>query len=254
MKMCTVDNTDYTSTGKEPEIELKRLFVVANVIPENRLKIVKAGFIKVTDYAHIAMTDERFEAKILKMFPFVKDDDEDSPEVAAEKTRYWSAFSALWGMTKLAVDFERRRYEKIMEEPNKAPEIKDTDRMAQRTLYRTRHPDEVLSEDTEPHPKFVDTVYKDATSSSACVKDYAVGDIRLRGETIETESGLSKSLDKVIIAIEKPKGVRCISEEEVIKRLSAFFIALEFLQICDFTKEKFTRTYVNKLNGRSTQG
>ena len=50
--MSTIDNTDYSTAPAEPEAELKRLFVLANVSPENRLKLAKFKYTKTSDFAH----------------------------------------------------------------------------------------------------------------------------------------------------------------------------------------------------------
>jgi len=247
-KMSTIDNTDYSSLQTQPEVELKRLFVLANINPDIRLKLAKAEFVRVTDWCHIARDDAKFEQRVLKLLPELVEKEDDPTEDATRKIKTLSTLSALWDMTKASVEHERKRSEQLMDNPNTAPEIKDTDRSAQRNLYRSKHPDESLTDTNEPHPKFVDMVYRDLAVSSTCIKDYAVGDMRLRGENIETESGVSKSVDKVIMAVETPIGVRCSTEEEVMTRLNAFFITLEFTQVCEFTKKHYTRVYVNKLN------
>ena len=94
--------------------------------------------------------------------------------------------------------------------------------------------DVLLPHHREPHRKFVERVQRDFLVHGS-VKFYEVGEIRTRDESIAQKSGLSKNAEDLlkVVAIDQPSPAA--SEQQVMDKLHAFFVTLEYLNICDFS-------------------
>ena len=94
--------------------------------------------------------------------------------------------------------------------------------------------DVLLPHHREPHRKFVERVRRDFLVHGS-VKFYEVGEIRTRDESIAQKSGLSKNAEDLlkVVAIDQPSPAA--SEQQVMDKLHAFFVTLEYLNICDFS-------------------
>ena len=97
-----------------------------------------------------------------------------------------------------------------------------------------RHPDVLLPLHREPHRKFVERIQRDYLVHGF-VHFYEVGEIRTRNEQIAQRSGLSKNAEDLLRVVMIDQPAAASSESQVMDTLHAFFIALEYLNICEFT-------------------
>ena len=126
------------------------------------------------------------------------------------------------------------RRSKMEEDPNKIPEIPQDDHGDFRSKFISAHPDSVLTVYNEPHRKFVERVHRDFTVNSV-VPFYEVGEVRVRAEKIVQRSGLAPTADKLIQLCQADDLSSAVAtEEEVLNRLNALFMTLEYLNICSF--------------------
>ena len=76
---------------------------------------------------------------------------------------------------------------------------------------------------------------------------YEVGEIRTRNENIAQKSGLTKNAEDLlrVVMIDQPSAAS--SEAQVMDKLHAFFITLEYLNICEFSVDAGPLKYLAQL-------
>ena len=132
------------------------------------------------------------------------------------------------------------------EDPSKVPEIPGEDHAEFRETFVQNHPDVLLPIRREPHRKFVERVQRDYMVHGF-VHFFEVGEIRTRNEQVVQKSGISKSAEDLlkVVAVDQPTPAS--SESQVMDKLRAFFVTLEYLNICDFSVAKGPLKYLQLL-------
>ena len=116
------------------------------------------------------------------------------------------------------------------EDPTKVPEIPGDHHAEFREQFVARHPDVLLPPHREPHRKLVERIQRDYMVHGA-IPFYQVGEMRTRSEQVVQKSGISKTAEDLIRVVAVDQPVQAASESQVIDKLHAFFIALEYLNI-----------------------
>ena len=109
-----------------------------------------------------------------------------------------------------------------------------------------QHPDVILTYMREPHRKFVERIHRDYVVHGA-VAFYEVAEMRSRSDQIVSTSGFSKTSDDLLRVVQHDNKVSVTSEGSVMDRLHAVFVALEYLNICEFTMEAGPLKYLSEL-------
>ncbi|CAE7505806.1 unnamed protein product, partial [Symbiodinium necroappetens] len=115
-----------------------------------------------------------------------------------------------------------------------------------REIFVNHHPDVILTYMREPHRKFVERIHRDFPVHGA-VAFYEVAEMRTRADRIVQTTGFSKTSDDLLRVVQSDSKVSIASDSDVMDRLHAFFIALEYLNICDFTIEAGPLKYLSEL-------
>ena len=114
---------------------------------------------------------------------------------------------------------------KMEEDPSKVPEIPGEDYAEFREVFVNRHPDVLLPPHREPHRKFVERVQRDFLVHGF-VHFYEVGEIRT-----PTSRLLRKQAEDLLRVVMVDQPAAASSESQVMDKLHAFFITLEYLNI-----------------------
>ena len=160
-----------------------------------------------------------------------------------------TSLAAIW---KIAVrdlqggsHFAARRA-KMEEDPTKVPEIPGDHHAEFREQFVIKHPDVLLPPHREPHRKFVERIQRDYMVHGA-VPFYQVGEMRTRSEQIVQKSGISKTAEDLIKVVNVDQPAQAASETQVIDKLHAFFVALEYLNICEFSTAAGPLRYISEI-------
>ena len=154
--------------------------------------------------------------------------------------------AAVWKTCSTMQDHFAARRAKMEEDPSKVPEIPGEDHAEFRDTFVARHPDVVLPLHREPHRKFVERVQRDYLVHGF-VHFYEVGEIRTRNEQIAQKSGLSKNAEDLLRVVMVDQPTSASSETRVMDKLHAFFITLEYLNICEFSFQAGPLKYLSEL-------
>jgi hypothetical protein len=121
------------------------------------------------------------------------------------------------------------------EDPHKVPEMPQEDHSDLRSRFVDAHPDMVITTWNEPHRKFIERINRDFMVNGT-IPFYEVGEMRVRSDTISQKSGLAMSAE-ALLKLSKEDVLKDVvaTEEEVVYRLNAFFMALEMLNICSYS-------------------
>ena len=153
---------------------------------------------------------------------------------------------AVWKSASTLQEHVSARRAKMEEDPSKIPEIPGEDHVEFREIFANQHPDIVLTYMREPHRKFVERIHRDYMVHGA-VAFYEVAEMRTRSDRLDQTSGFSKIWDDLLRVVQHDNKISVTSEGDVIDRIHSFFVALEFLNICEFSKDAGPLRYLSDL-------
>ena len=123
------------------------------------------------------------------------------------------------------------------EDPTKIPNIPEVDRVRMRCAWVKAHPELILDNNNEPHPKFLDLLRRDWKVHSR-VLYYKISQIRVKADKIEPVRQLSTNVQNLLHVVNTELPTENAStDDQVFERLHAWFASLEFVQI--FTSMQF---------------
>ena len=165
---------------------------------------------------------------------------------AGEQEISLTSIAAAWKTCSTMQDHFAARRAKMEEDPTKVPEIPGDDHAEFREQFVHRHPDVLLPHHREPHRKLVERLQRDYLVHGS-VPFYEVGEMRTRSEQIAQKSGLSKNAEDLLKVVTVDQPAIAASESQVMDKLHAFLVALEYLNICDFTYAAGPLRYLSEL-------
>ena len=165
-------------------------------------------------------------------------------EAARELTL--TSMAAVWKTRSSLQEHFAARRAKMEEDPSKVPEIPGDDHAEFREQFVARHPDVLLPPHREPHRKFVERIQRDFLVHGS-VPCYQVGEMRIRSEQVAQKSGLSKNAEDLLRVVTIDQPPPAASEAQVMDKLHSFFVALEYLNICDYNVKSGPLRYMAEL-------
>jgi len=240
--MAAVDATTYDPLNM-PETRLRTLFAQA-LVPEAICKaLADKGILTL---ALFKATGSDKDAACIRIIKIINESRLGSAEDEIEMNKL--RIEACWSLANRVFDMDTDQQYKLSDDPTKIPEIPDTIRLRMRHDWISKHTELDLSELNEPHPKFLDRLKRDHIVHGR-VPLYPITEIRVKDDTIEYRRALSTSIDSLLHTVKEELPVKHItSNEQLMNRIFAFGVALEFLQIC--SPEDFSMVflgYIKKL-------
>ena len=224
-----VDRTTYDA-ARTPDLPLRQVFGRQRLPPDLCKLVADRRLLTVETFAMLGDNIAAVKTTLQAMIPDATDLGPDGPSQELALT----SLAAVWKTCSTMQDHFAARRARMEEDPSKIPEIPGEDHAEFREIFVGRHPDVLLPHHREPHRKFVERVQRDFLVHGS-VKFYEVGEIRTRNETIAQKSGLTKNAEDLlrVVAVDQPSPAA--SEQQVMDKLHAFFVTLEYLNICDFS-------------------
>ena len=238
-----VDRTRYPDRMSTPDLALRQIFARQKVPSATCLLFSSSGLTSIDRVATLGDSNSsvRTSFTILAGGPDQLGPDDRAREmVLVQVVAVWKSSAAL----KECFDTRRAKME---EDPHKIPALGQEDHGDFRQRFINDHPDVVLTHKNEPHKRFVERLNRDFTVNG-CVPFYEVGEIRLRCEVIAQKTGMAPSADQLVKMVKEDVMSSSVgTEEEVLQRLHAFFMALEYLSICSFSVAEGPIRYLKEL-------
>ena len=237
-----VDRTVYTDKDKVPELALRQIFGRQKLPESLCLLMADKGMLLVE---RMAMLGDSIASVKATLKAIVGDDTKFGADAPAQELSL-TLLTAVWKSASVLQEHISARRAKMEEDPSKIPEIPGEDHAEFREIFVTQHPDMILTYMREPHRKFVERIHRDYLVHGA-VAFYEVAEMRTRADRIVQTSGFSKTSDDLLRVVQSDNKVAIASDSDVMDRLHAFFIALEYLNICDFTIAAGPLKYLSEL-------
>ena len=236
-----VDRTNYTDDTM-PDLPLRQIFGRQRVPTDLCQLVATAGLRSVERFAMLGDNITTVKVTLKTLIP---DADQFGADAPAQELAL-TTLAAVWKTCSTMQDHFAARRAKMEEDPSKVPEIPGEDHAEFRDTFVKAHPDVILPPHREPHRKFVERVQRDYLVHGF-VHFYEVGEIRTRNETIAQKSGLSRTAEDLLRMVTVDQPSTASSESQVIDKLHAFFITLEYLNICDFSAKAGPLQYLAEL-------
>lgn len=227
---------------KVPDLALRQVFGRQRLVEPLCLLMAEVGLTGVDTFA---MLGDNIDGVKQTLKTVVADQTKLGADAAAQELALTS-LAAVWKTCSTLQDHFAARRAKMEEDPSKVPEIPGDDHAEFREQFVARHPDVLLPPHREPHRKLVERIQRDYLVHGA-VMFYQVGELRTRSETVVQKAGLSKNAEDLIKVVQVDQPVAAASESQVMDKLHAFFVALEYLNICDFSLKGGPLRYLSEL-------
>ena len=241
-RLAMVDRTTYTDADHTPDLPLRQIFGRQRVPPDLCKTVADARLLTVETFAMLGDTIAAVKQTLKAM---ITDPLQFGPDGPAQELAL-TTLAAVWKTCSTMQDHLAARRAKMEEDPSKVPEIPGEDHAEFREQFIARHPDVLLPHHREPHRKFVERLQRDFLVHGA-VNFYEVGEMRTRNESIAQKSGLSKNAEDLLKVVQVDQPVHAASEAQVMDKLHAFFVALEYLNICEFSYKAGPLQYLSDL-------
>ena len=236
-----VDRTVYDA-DHVPELPLRQVFGQLKINGPLCKLAADTGLLTVSHFAMLGDDISSVKQTLKDMIPDHSKFGSDAPAQELALT----CLAAVWKTCSTMQDHFANRRAKMEEDPSKIPEIPGADHAEFREIFVVRHPDVLLPPHREPHRKFVERVQRDFLVHGF-VHFYEVGEIRTRNEQIAQKSGISKTAEDLLRVVTVEQSGPTSSESQVMDKLHAFFVALEYLNICEFSAAAGPLLYLSQL-------
>ena len=120
---------------------------------------------------------------------------------------------------------------KMEEDLSKIPEIPGEDCAEFRQIFVNQHPDIVLTYMRELRHKFVAAIMV-----CCAVAFYEVAEMRSQYDRVVQTPGFSKTLGDMLRVVQRDNKVSVTPEADLMYLIHAFFVAVEYLNLCEFSK------------------
>ena len=236
-----VDRTQYADADHTPVIALRQIFGRLGLKEQLCRAAADAGLLKVEVFAMLGETAGPVKDNLKTMIPA----DKLGTSPAAQELSLMQLGAVWHSCHALQNQFATRRA-KMEEDPNKVPEMAQEDHAEFRTRFVTAHPDVILLDAKEPHKKFVEKLSRDFLVHGM-VPFYQASELRTRSDAIVQKAGLSKSAEDLLTITKADEPDPVTDAQTLMNRIHALFMALEYLNICTYSKGAGTLRYLQEL-------
>ena len=110
----------------------------------------------------------------------------------------------------------------------------------------------ILLDAKEPHKKFVEKLSRDFLVHGM-VPFYTVAEIRTRADSIVQKSGLTKNAEDLLTISKAEEPEQVTDVQTLLHRVHAYFMALEYLNICTYSRKAGPLRYLQELEQFRTE-
>ena len=236
-----VDRTVYADEAHTPKIALRQIFGRLALRSELCRAAADGGLLSVEVFAMLGDTATAVKTSLQTLLPTATlGTDAAAQELSLmQLAAVWHSCFALQGQ------FATRRA-RMEEDPTKIPEMAQEDHAEFRSRFVTAHPDVILLDAKEPHKKFVEKLSRDFLVHGM-VPFYTVAEIRTRADSIIQKSGLTKNAEDLLTISKADEPDQVTDVHTLLHRVHAFFMALEYLHICTYSRKAGPLRYMQEL-------
>ena len=240
-QVAMVDRTTYDSEDRTPKIALRQIFARHALSEDLCRAAANNGLLSVEIFAMLGDSAAHAKEGIRALIPA-----DQLGSTGGARDLAVMQLAAVWlACQALQTQFASRRA-RMEEDPNKIPELAQEDHAEFRSRFVRAHPDVILIDSKEPHKKFVEKLNRDYLVNGM-VPFYTMSEVRTRADTIVQKSGLTKNAED-LLTVSKADEPEAVTDVHVLmNRIHAFFMALDFLNICSYSKAAGPLDYLQQL-------
>ena len=238
-----VDRTVYANKAATPKLNLRQIFGRQGLDTGLCRLSADKGLLTVEMFAMLGQDLSSAKETLRKLWeadmtPLQAD--------AASQELSVMSLAAVWQAAQALQTQYASRRARMEEDPNKIPELSQEDHAEFRDRFVRVHPDVILIDAKEPHKKFVERLSRDFLIHGI-VPFYEPAEIRTRADVIVVKSGLSRNAEDLlsISRADQPEPVTDVTT--LFHRINAFFMSLEYLNICAFSRAEGPLKYLQEL-------
>ena len=236
-----VDRTVYADDAHTPKIALRQIFGRLSLRTELCRAAADSGLLSVEVFAMLGDAAAAVKTALRTVVPTAA-----LGANAAEQELALMQLAAVWhSCHALQGQFATRRA-RMEEDPNKVPEMAQEDHAEFRSRFVTAHPDVILLDAKEPHKKFVEKISRDFMVHGM-VPYYPVAEIRTRADSIVQKTGLTKNAEDLLTISKAEEPDQVTDVQTLLHRVHALFMALEYLNICTYSRAAGPLRYLQEL-------
>ena len=236
-----VDRTAYADADHTPAIALRQIFGRMSLKEGLCRAAADAGLLKVEVFAMLGDTANQVKTNLKTVVPEAK-----LGTTPAEQELALMQLAAVWQSCHAIQGQFATRRARMEEDPNKIPEMATEDHAEFRARFVQAHPDVILLDAKEPHKKFVEKLSRDFLVHGM-VPFYNASEIRTRSDSIIQKAGLTKNAEDLLSITKADEPDQVTDVQVLLNRLHAFFMALEYLNICGYSKTAGPLKYLQEL-------
>ena len=215
--------------GTAPSDEVRRIFCRCGLPEGLRLGLALHGFVNTDMIANLADTLADFKDSVKTLFT------EETLGKGAALTVSMTQLAGVWRKCRGNVQHADAQRLRLEVDPTAIPEMAVAEYAEMRENFVKRHPDVLLTDYREPHKRFLERVSRDRVIHDV-IPIYQLGEIRLRSEVIIQKSGLAPTAEHLLRIAKLDEAASVGSEEDALARLHAFFVTLEYLGVCGYSR------------------
>ena len=236
-----VDRTAYADVDHTPAIALRQIFG-RMLLKEGLCRAAAdSGLLKVEVFAMLGDTAQQVKTNLKTVLP-----DDKLGTSPAEQELSLMQLAAVWQSCHAIQGQFASRRARMEEDPNKVPEMATEDHAEFRARFVTAHPDVILLDAREPHKKFVEKLNRDFLVHGM-VQFYNASEIRTRSDSIVQKTGLTKNAEDLLSITKADEPDQVTDVQVLLNRLHALFMALEYLNICAYSRAAGPLKYLQEL-------
>lgn len=236
-----VDRTQYTDEAHTPKIALRQIFGRLGLRQPLCKAAADASLLSVEVVAMLGDTAAASKTALRTLIP-----EASLGSNPAEIELSLMQLSAVWhSCHALQGQFASRRA-RMEEDPQKIPEMAQEDHAEFRARFVRSHPDVILLDSKEPRKKFVEKINRDFLVNGM-VPFYAVAEVRTRSDAIVQKAGLSKNAEDLLTITKADEPDQVTDVQTLMNRVHALFMALEYLNICAYSRAAGSLKYLQEL-------
>ena len=215
--------------GVTVEATLKKVWQSTNLPAQFSVKMATQGLTELSIFDGISDTLTGFKESISTFF-------EEAELGATPPARILSLtrMGTAWEFARSLVKEKEANRARLLEDPNRIPEISVTEYTNYRKAFLDAHPEHFLTEHRDPNKRFGEKVRADIIRHGI-LQFCDLGEVVLKSENVIKSTGFTRTPEMLMRLASEDMPLNVTLEEDAMARIYAFFVTLEYLNLMSFS-------------------
>ena len=132
------------------------------------------------------------------------------------------------GRARTIITQQNSARKRAIEDPTRIPEMPVLEHSELRKQFIKRHPEQLLTDQREPHKRFVERLSRDLVVHGV-VPVFELSEVRVRAEVITQTQKLAQTTDSLMKIAKEDIPARVTLEDDALSRIYAMIVAFEYV-------------------------